>query len=216
MRTSLFVIFLAFISSAIFAQQNNTTLLQRTMMQHADSTLILTEEGPWPLNKYAFIISKTGDNVSCYTYYVQIRRFPRADSLVPHGVYQTMFREMASKYLFREDINPYFSHFSASQDSARSLWRQIAEWQPWLLRDDKVYGAGCPPKNDGSRGPWLTDGSTYVLQLITKEEIKQLQYYLPAYFEAQCPGWEGRKGFLAINELLLDFFGRDFPKLRLD
>ncbi|WP_028298861.1 hypothetical protein [Olivibacter sitiensis] len=186
------------------------------MMAHADSTLILTEDGPWPLNRYAFIVSKTGDMVSCYTYYVQIVNFPAADTSVPRDIYRTMFAEIASKYLFREDLNPYFNHFPASQDSTRYLWRQLAAQHPWALRDDGQDGAGCPPfpETENKGGSWITDGPTFRLQLITKGSIRNLEFYLPAFFEEQCPGREGRKRFMAINDLLLDFFGREFPKLR--
>ena len=71
---------------------------------------------------------------------------------------------------------------------------------PWQLLDDKAEGRGCPVMENGDRHE-VYDGDGYKMMLITKNEIRILDFYAPSFYEKYCPGREGRRAMIKIVKL---------------
>jgi len=78
----------------------------------------------------------------------------------------------------------------------------------WNIVDDSVDGIGCPDGKGGNVNN-LADGGEINLYLITKEKIKELQFYAPGFYEEQCPGRTGRRVILKLDKILKPIFKKE-------
>ncbi|QNL47885.1 hypothetical protein H8S90_13760 [Olivibacter sp. SDN3] len=218
-RTSYYII--TFLLSLFYlhanAQPNNEKEIEELFKKNADSTIIF--QGITPMANVPdnlFIVSKKDDTVSLFTYHYSRRDIP-AYAKLP----QTLGNHIRNKKYDRKGfrIDRFFDVYDISTEKGGSLWQELMAYKPWQLRDDKVYGSGCPvePKittfEDGSSMEELkwteAAGHSYLVKLITEDSTKQLLYSSPEDLDKWCEPKEGRQHIIKIKELLLTYFGKD-------
>lgn len=103
-------------------------------------------------------------------------------------------------------INKDFNAVATTDQEAIRFWDAIAKHNPWAIADDKVDGEGCPQNH---KNAWnvIYDGGGIQLILITKNQIKKLDFYAPAFYDKNCPGRKGRKAILKIQKIFASKFG---------
>lgn len=194
-------------TSSAQIKENKTirvTPMHEFLKKNADTTFILKYESNWLHAPEYFIISKKGDTISSYTY----RSGPKIDKRI------TLPRNIAYKLHQRNsldivhtpvDINFYFNPKYLHQDTLMQFWTSIMKLSPWKITDDSVDGEGCPLINGNKKH--ISDGGGIMLDLITKNGIKNLYFYAPDFFEKEgCPGRPGRKSILGISKLFSTYF----------
>jgi hypothetical protein len=78
------------------------------------------------------------------------------------------------------------------------MWDKLLKERPWTLLDDEGQGPGCKIKSKAT--PEIFDGGGVNLYLITKNEIKQLYFYAPGFYQQFCKR-QGRKAVIKIESL---------------
>jgi hypothetical protein len=113
-------------------------------LENCDSTIILEGTDNFGIRrKNAFMVSKTGTNISCYLYHFFIHELPRFQ-----GIPKTMARylekqETYDRYSDTLEVNRFFEIISIDKDTAANLWSEVSALKPWKLEDDSTYGVGC-------------------------------------------------------------------------
>lgn len=107
--------------------------------------------------------------------------------------------------LVPEDVNKFFNPYALKPHVTQAFWSALMEYHLWEIKDDQVEGEGCINKlglhGYSVQDRNIYDGGSIQLSLITKDCVKVLDFYAPAFYEAQCPGRAGRKSVLAVAEL---------------
>lgn len=190
-----------------FGQQNlKSSPLYKFLKSNGDSTIILHYQSTWEIPPKYMILSKKGDTISTFTYDIINNTDKRA--IMPHNFMYKLFEVGFLKFnKGPASINEFFHPKYISADSLRHLWRSVMSVKPWGIKDDKIDGVGCPISHD-SLQRMIRDGSSLILDLITKKEILPLKFYAPDYYEKEiCPGRDSRQRVLKIDKLFRSYFG---------
>lgn len=199
--TTLLTGLLLFSNVALFAQSKNnkTNLLYKFMQANADTTIVVELVTNWvSIAPDVYLLSKKGDTLTCYTYRDLVyQRY--GGILIPTTVRRAMRKIHERRILtVPMDVNEFFSINVVSQQTLKSMWNEIISEQPWTLLDDEKEGEGCPIKSKNNQE--IYDGGGVNLYLITKEEIKQLYFYAPGFYQKYCKR-KGREAVLKIESL---------------
>ena len=208
MKYKLFFIgFLLIESVTVYAQKDlKSSPLFKFLKRNADTTIVFHYENTWGIPPKYMILSKKGDTLSAFTYNVVDNIEKRA--VMPHNFRYKLYEVSLLKFdKGPAAINEFFHPKYLSVDSIQYLWSLIVLQNPWKVMDDRVDGSGCPFVKGGRQGA-IRDGTTYVLDLITKNRILNLKFYAPYYYEKEvCPGRDGRQRILIIDKLFQNYFG---------
>jgi hypothetical protein len=209
--TFLIIILSAFNSHPALAQHSqptDTLILQ--LQKLSDSTIFYEASSNWAGAANYYILSKKSDTVNAFTY---------RDLAANHGgdiirgLKQQMLKPHPYKIMFTiPAINQYFNFHPLPKDQVSKLWKQMLALNPWSIGDDAVNGIGCPRaammkkiRKDGKsctiEYTGIYDGGELRIYLITKGNIKVLNYYAPDYYETFCPGRTDRIAALKIESL---------------
>lgn len=185
------------------------TPLHEFFRTHADTTIILQYESSWLRTPEYFIISKKGDTISSYTY----KALPKIDKriILPRAIgYKLNQRNKSDMFNTPVDINLYFNPKYLSPDTLIQFWASIMKFSPWRIKDESVDGNGCPlPQGNNKNKKFIEDGGRIILDLITTDGSKRLNFYAPEFFEEVCPGRTGRKSAIEISKLFKTYFKED-------
>lgn len=198
--------FIAFTSTLLtWAQEKNvkpeTHSIDSIFRQQMDSTIILETKNSWFHGKDALIVSKKGDTISCFSYYINIMDITKQRSGLPAALSKLIFRQVYWDFSQDIAVSPYLEVVHLSSDNTKQIWNTIRQLKLGQLADDKVDGYGCPI-DSSSKQVGIYDVDEYILKLITKDDIKIRNFYAPQFFEEHCPGRKGRQDFLALYQLL--------------
>jgi len=208
MKNTLYLLIaLTFIQNITLAQRNDPIQPMHKFMQaNADSTLVFEFTTNWFSTPAYYLLSKQGSNISTYTY----KNFVKMKS--PLG----FPKEMAAALMKNQlkildepvDINVYFNPYTLPNTEKQKFWDDITTLKPWTLKDDAVEGTGCPLTKVGSETITyaIYDAGGARLYLITKDQIKILNFYAPEYYEKHCPGRPGRAAINKISKLFVTNF----------
>lgn len=200
-RSLLPLLLLTAVSFVSFAQKGNKpNALQLFLQANADSTIIFQQSSNWSPQSPYYILSKKADTITAYTY----KALPQLDKRIklPHSIgLKIRHGNYIAVNLVPIDVNIYFQPIYFSPKKLLSFWKNIGKEKPWQLTDDSVDGHACIDSHCNRTGNYIYDGGGIYLYLITKSEIKKLDYYAPKFFEEVCPGRKGRISILKIEHL---------------
>jgi len=177
------------------------TPMHKFFQKHADSTFIISSANQYDI-EYR-ILSKAGDTISAYTYKSNTKLSPKLKEI------PKVFRDAFLKnngnliYFVPVDINIFFQPKYLNLDSLGQFWAKSSGLKMWRVNDDKIDGEGCDVKQPKYA---ISDGGQIYLHLITKDNIKELFFYAPDYYNEKCPGRKGRKTILELNDLFNTYF----------
>lgn len=185
------------------AQTPTLSPLRQFMQQAADTTIVFQVTSNWlhPSSKYAYFLSKKGDQVTFYAY----RDFIWTS--LPHTKEnQKRLGGFADILKVPEAPNKFFNPVPIVPEQLIQVWSDLIAIEPWRIRDDKLDGEGCPEKvrivgNTIIEDVNIYDGGAFQLTLITKDQVKTLDFYAPDFYEEQCPGRAGRIAILKISRI---------------
>lgn len=184
------------------AQTPKLSPLRQFLQQDSDTTIVFQYTTNWigPSAFYAHFLSKKGDRLQLYAY----RDFIRGGS--PDSVSNKQQLGPRNEIiLVPESRNRYLNPLRVSPAQLELLWSNLMAQKPWQIRDDKVDGEGCPEKlritKNSIEDLNIYDGGGIKCMLITKDQIKALDFYAPDFYEKQCPGRAGRIAILKISAL---------------
>jgi hypothetical protein len=205
MNKFIIFLFLICVVKTVNAQiRDETTAMHKFMQVNADSTIILQYTGAWINAPVFYLLSKKGDTLTCYLY-KDTRKYSSINQ-VPRKIAMTMsLRTMNDIYKAPVDINRFFNINDIQPDSLLKFWNKVSELKPWLIKDDSIDGSGCPV---GKKGESYTidDGGGILVHLVTKAQIKSLNFYDPGEFEKLCSGRKGRQSILKLAALFRKYF----------
>jgi len=188
--------------SQTHTQKHPFSPLRQFLQQVSDTTIVFQYTTNWigPSAFYAYFISKKGDRLKLHAY----RDFVRSGS--PDSVSNKQQLGPRNEIiLVPESRNRYFNPLPVSPAQLKLLWSNLMAQKPWLIRDDKVDGEGCPEKlritKNSIEDLNIYDGGGIQFMLITKNQIKALDFHAPDFYEKQCPGRVGRIAILKISAL---------------
>ncbi|MBC8985995.1 hypothetical protein H9X96_09410 [Pedobacter sp. N36a] len=210
MKYSLFL-FIAFLFHfSAFGQAKKIQPLHQFMQANADSTLVLEFTSSWLHFPAYYLLSRKDNIISCYTY--ELTEKPGAFGPTPAKISEAMFKLQMKILSEPMDVNYYFRSYLGRLAERKEFWNQISSLQPWQLKDDAMEGDRCPaaPHTKAERGaPVVYDGAGIQLYLITKAEIKILDFDAPQFYEESCPGRPSR---IAINKMATLFKAHFLPE----
>lgn len=182
------------------------TPMHKFFQQHADSTYIISSRGSFDIPNYD-IISKVGDTISAYTYKSDTKVGPKLRE-IPKVFRDTFLKKNANLiYVIPADINVFFQPKYLNVDSLKQFWIKSTKLKMWRVNDDKIDGEGCDIlKNKDGSWNLISDGGAIYLHLITKDNIKELFFYAPDYYNKRCPGRKGRKAMLDFLDLFYMYY----------
>ena len=174
------------------------TPLHYYLQANFDTTIILHDYSAWSYASNYSIISIRNGQMNAFTYKAPYTRF--------NG--RAMPRELADKFIKRQvafdftapDTNAYFIPMFLRNMEEKNIKYSLDSLQLWQVADDKKDGHGC------NNTCYIFDSTEYVIWLITKNEIKKLDFYDPAYFEACCTGRKGRQADIRFVGLMNTIF----------
>ena len=205
MKNTLYLLIaLTFIQNITLAQRKNPIQPMHKFMQaNADSTLVFEFTTNWFSTPAYYLLSKQGSNISTYTY----KNFVNMKSLsgLPKEIAAALIKNQVKIIDEPVDINVYFNPYTIPNTKKQKFWNDVAILKPWTLKDDAVEGTGCPPTKVGSTYT-ISDGGGIQLYLITKDQIKILDFYAPEYYEKHSPGRPGRAAINKISKLFVTNF----------
>lgn len=207
-RSPLQLVFLIFmlLSKFILAQETikNIAPLYKYLQDNADSTIVLTYNQDFLHPVRHFIISKKSDIVTLYLYESPYDWKRRTN--MPVNVRNFFQKREFDINRLQIDTNSFFNAKYVKPKKAKILWQKTMKYRPWQISDDTVDGEGCPIIGD--RKYSIFDGVTMKLFLITNNNIKQLRFYAPDFYNEKCPGRSGRLNILKIEQMFKEYFER--------
>ena len=185
-----------------FGQDFNTPL-HVFFQKNADSTIFYSFDNYSSPDPYFLILSKKGDTLSAFTY--KAKKITEDRSNLPFNIRYALFlRDRFGITKVPVAVNAYFNPVFLSRDSLFAFWQSVSKQDIWTIKDDlQDGGEGCPKIKNGQD---ISDGGGITFQLITKQEIRKLHFYAPAFYEKQCPGRKGRKAAINIEMLFSRYF----------
>lgn len=211
MKSRLFL-FIAFFSFQIstFGQTKKIQPLHELMQVSADSTLVLEFTSSWFHFPSYYLLSKKDQMISCYIY--ELPEKPGAFGPIPAKLSDLMFKLQMKILSEPMDVNYFFKSYLGKLEVQKDFWNQVSALKPWQLKDDSMEGDRCPaaPHTSAERAaPVVFDGDGIQLYLITKAEIKMLDFDAPQFYEESCPGRPSR---IAINKMAALFKAHFLPE----
>lgn len=182
------------------------------LQKHTDSTIIIEHQSNWLQSKKYYIISKKSDTLNVFTYR-DVTAFDSRTGIIS-GIKQEMRGKDRHKILrLAPDINEFFHFYSMRKDTVKRFWNRLMSLKPSSLKDDSVFGKGCPPippKIDENGNKVIIDrnvydGGSFLIFLITKDKIKTLHYYAPDYYYERCPEIKYRLSALQIANIFAEY-----------
>jgi len=195
-------------ASAQLSQPADSLILQ--LQKLSDSTILYEARGNWAGVANYYILSKKSDTVNAFNY--RDLATDNQSGIIP-GIRKQMLKPDPYKIMFTKPaINQYFNFHPLPRDQVFKLWKEMLALNPWSIGDDATNGIGCPQeammkkiKKDGKsyiiEYTQIYDGGELRIYLITKGNIKVLNYYAPEYYEKFCPGRADRIAALKIQSL---------------
>ncbi|RZK73989.1 MAG: hypothetical protein EOO85_16165 [Pedobacter sp.] len=169
------------------------------MQKLSDTTVIIQYPSVWSHEPFLLFLSKTGDTITSYEY--KRPEIRKVNGLVPSTIRKAMYYKGLTEYMNEPvSINRYFVEKDIAVDTLRNLWNDILSLKLWSMKDDAIEGSGCPMVK-GSNVSIDDAGGIYIL-LISKAEIKPLNFYAPDDFERICPGRKGRLAAIKLSDLI--------------
>ena len=197
-----YLITLALVSAYILGNaqtQLNDSNIAKTMQKLSDTTIIIQYPSVWSHEPFLLFLSKTGDTITAYEYRRPETR--KLKGLVPSAIRKAMYYKDLTEYMNEPvSVNRYYVEKDIAVDILRNLWNDILSLKLWLIKDDAIEGSGCPTVK-GSSVSIDDAGGIYIL-LISKAEIKPLNFYAPNDFERICPGRKGRQAAIKLSGLI--------------
>lgn len=179
--------------------QLNDSNIAKTMQKLSDTTVIIQYPSVWSHEPFLILLSKTGDTITAYEY--RRPEIRKVKGLVPFTIRKAMYYKDLTDYMNEPvSINRYFVDKDIAVDTLRNLWNDILGLKLWFMKDDTIEGSGCPTVK-GSNVSIDDAGGIYIL-LISKAEIKPLNFYAPNDFERICPGRKGRQAAIKLSGLI--------------
>ncbi|WP_285058102.1 hypothetical protein [Pedobacter ginsengisoli] len=186
----------------VSARQNNTEdPLYIYLRDKADSTLVFRDINTWGLEAPHFVIlAKKRKKISFYEYvgHSALRGQWIKDFTAVQKKLRRLRRVLITKVTPK--MKEYFAIYPISCEEKTLLWKSTLDTDPWGIADDKVDGEGCPVAED-KKFYRIHDAGGMSLALITRNEIRGLDFYAPYHYEKQCPGRKGRAAIIKIATL---------------
>lgn len=204
MKTCITLLIVLFSCNFLNAQtQLNDSEIARVMQKLADTTIILQYPSVWNNGPLLHFLSKKGDTINAYSYQRPNQR--KTSSNVPTAVARAILLKDWSDYA-REpvSINRYFTINDINPDTLKKLWNDVTKLHLWKIKDDAIEGAGCPVKKHSSVS--VEDGGGLYILLISRIEIKPLNFYAPQEFEKHCPERKGRQTAIKLSGMVNQIF----------
>lgn len=183
--------------------QLNDSHIAKTMQKLSDTTVIVQYPSVWSHGPFLLFLSKTGDTITAYEY--QEPEVRKINGKVPSAIRRAMhYKDLTDFMNEKVAINRYFFAKDIEPDTLKNLWNDIIRLKLWYMKDDAIEGSGCPT----TKGKNLTidDGGEIYILLISKAEIKPLNFYAPEEFEKFCPGRKGRQSAVKLSGLMRKVF----------
>jgi len=181
------------------AQSKGITPMHTFFQKYADSTIILEYNTDSYDPNYYFILTKTGDTVNSFRYLAKMKF---EQGLIPKDMKIIISMEKYRNYNDPATINSYFSVVNLNQDTLKTIWSRAIKLNAWKIVEDNSPPI-CP---DNKRVPVILDCGDLMIQLITKERIKNFVFNCPLEDENYCPGNYNRMGAIGIEKLFRGYF----------
>lgn len=194
--------FLVIFSSNCFSQSKGITPLHTFFQKNADSTIVFEHNTDGYDPNYYLILTKTGDTINAFRYLAKLKyekvKMPKMLKLI-------ISLEKYKGIDVPAAINQYFNVVDLNEDTLKLLWKEADRLNTWKIVEDNspVY---C--KNEKKVSSPIHCGDL-MLQLITKDKIKLLNFNCPWVEEERCPGNFNRKGAIGVDAL----FRKHFPNM---
>ncbi|WP_025143261.1 hypothetical protein [Pedobacter jeongneungensis] len=186
--------------------KGNTPPLYKYLQNSTDSALVLTYDQIPDYPVTHFILSKKLDLITLYLYGSPYDR--RGVKEIPREIRNLFQKRDLEINRLKIDTNAYFNAKYIIPKKAKELWKKTIAFHPWQMADDAIDGEGCPNlRVQGDYG--IYDGGSIRLFLITKDTIRRLYFYAPAFYDKKCPGRLGRKSILKIEQLFKIYFDKN-------
>lgn len=203
----LYLLFLMILLSSAKSQTTNTVApILKFLQKNADSSFVFEHCSSWL--RYApeyLILIKKQDTLSAFVYDGNYRKDEKFN-LLPKVFRDTLLRKNREMRIMTPiGINHLFTPKYLEADSLRVFWRSLIKLNLWNITDDTVDGIGCPISNDRDNNGLETDQNGMRLYLITKTQIKALEFYAPLQAEEICPGRKGRQTILKVEKVFQDY-----------
>lgn len=198
-RLFLSSLILSLATVASLAQTPKLSPLRTFLQQDADTTIVFQYTTNWLGRSfhYAYFMCKKDAQIKFYAH----RDFVW-DSLPHTAENQKPLGGLLEITQVPEARNKFFNPLSIAPEQLNQLWADLMSVKPWLIRDDKLDGEGCPEKyrrkGNSIEEVNIYDGGGIQLSLLTRNQVKILDFYAPDYYEKQCRGRAGRKAILKI------------------
>lgn len=204
MKTFLAIILSLFTYYQVSAQtQLNDSEIAKAMQKLADTTIIVQYPSVWNDGPQLHFLSKKGDTINAYVY--QRLKHRKLNTKVPGGVARAILLKDFSEYNSEPvRLNRYFTIKDTNPDTLKKLWNDVARLRLWNTKDDAVEGSGCPVTKNSN--VFVEDGGGIYILLISRVEIKPLNFYDPQEFEKYCPGRAGRQTAIRLSGMFYKIF----------
>lgn len=193
---------LVFSACGLISAQHNTgiTPMHLFFKDNADSTLIME----YPTHSYDpptyRILTKSGDTITLFEY----------APILPYQNGIKMSKKLRASIFFKKieqtngpaDINAYFNGIKLADDSLKNFWTETRKLNPWLLAPDRTL-AGCPTNKPI---PAISHTGEIIFYLITKDQVKRMEYIGVHHIEASCPGNITRQRVINLQKLFEYYF----------
>jgi hypothetical protein len=191
MKRSWILISLLMFTNVLFAQKKPDEIpLLKYLQANFDSSVIMHVYSTWGYEPNYSIICKTGNGLAYFTYKNPFANF--SARAYPDELSKKFFKLSWAYKSIIPDTNRYFLPISNRFTYQNDLWQTIQKNNCWHIKDSRET------EQLGSCRFDISDGSEYSFYLITKQDIKELYFYEPFYFEEHCPGNNGRKQIINI------------------
>ena len=183
---------LIFVHLQVFGQSNGVTPLHLFFQKNADSTIIIEyPTASYDPHRYG-LLTKTGDTIITFKYDAIQNNLK---VLMPKRLGALISLEKYKYFGSAADINPYFTIVNLPVDTLRSFWKRKETMDIWKVVVDN-RAPNCEKKYTVSTHP-----DKLIIYLITKKEIKLLEYESAFLYEKICPGNFSRKTAVGLYYL---------------
>jgi len=183
--------------------QLNDSEIAKTMQKLADTTIIIQYPSVWNNGPLLRFLSKKGDTINAYSY--ERPKYRKINSKVPTAVARTILNKDYMDYINEPvALNRYFIIRDLNPDTLKKLWNDVVKLNLWRIKDDAVEGSGCPVTKNSIFEVY--DGGGIYILLISRINIKPLNFYAPHDFEKFCPGRKGRQTAIKLSGMIYKIF----------
>lgn len=177
--------------------------IARMMQKLADTTIIIQYPSVWNQGPLLRFLSKKGDTINAYAY--ERPKYRKINIKIPRSIARTILTKDYSDYASEPvALNRYFIIRDINQDTLQKMWNDVAKLRLWRIKDDAIEGSGCPVIKKSYME--IYDGGGIYILLISKTDIKPLNFYAPDEFEKFCPGRKGRQNAIKLSSLVYKIF----------